>query len=332
MATTQLTVALLQLAPAGNDLSANLAKGIDACRKARSFGADIALFPELWSVGYEPAITLDPKTPDLYRSPELWERETPDELPEPEEIWGDLAVATDSEFVGRFQSLATELEMAIALTLLQRWTGLPRDALLLIDRHGRIALEYAKVHTCAFSPTEDALTPGDGFPVTTLDTAVGQVQVGAMICYDRIFPESGRALMLAGAELILVPNASSLEQYKLAQLRARADENMVAIALANYPGSGQGHSIAFDGMPYGDGGPRDMLVVEAGEAAGIYPASFDLDALRSYRRRETEGNAFRRPDTYAALTAPAVRDPFVRVDRSGRPPRWRTPEVADRRS
>ena len=34
--------------------------------------------------------------------------------------------------------------------------------------------------------------------------------VGAMICYDRGFPESARILMLKGAELILVPNASDL--------------------------------------------------------------------------------------------------------------------------
>lgn len=64
-----------------------------------------------------------------------------------------------------------------------------------------------------------------------------------------------------------------------------------------------------------------MLVVEAGEAEGVYPAVFDLDALRDYRRRETWGNAFRRPATYRALTSHEVRQPFVRVDRSGaRPP------------
>jgi hypothetical protein len=37
-----------------------------------------------------------------------------------------------------------------------------------------------------------------------------------------------------------------------------------------------------------------MLVVEAGEGACIHLASFDLDALRAYRRAETTGNAVRR--------------------------------------
>ena len=63
-----------------------------------------------------------------------------------------------------------------------------------------------KVHTCDFD-MEAALTPGDDFYVCTLDTAKGDVRIGAMICYDREFPESARILMLKGAELILTSNA-----------------------------------------------------------------------------------------------------------------------------
>ena len=46
-----LKVALLQLLPE-DTLDSNLKKGISYCRKAKSMGADIALFPEMWSVGY----------------------------------------------------------------------------------------------------------------------------------------------------------------------------------------------------------------------------------------------------------------------------------------
>jgi N-carbamoylputrescine amidase len=313
---SMLTVGLLQITAAGNDQGANLAKGEAACRRAKKIGADIALFPELFSVGFTPAVSLDPHAPNHYRAPERWTAKETPALP-PEQIWQGLALSTDSSYVCHFRDLARELEMAIALTYLQEWPGLPRNAMSLIDRHGSIVLTYAKVHTCAFSEGEAAFTPGDGFPVCVLDTAAGEVVVGSMICYDRVFPESARALMLAGAELILVPNASSLETYRLAQLRSRADENMVAIAMANYPGSGQGHSIAFDGIATSEQGVRDMLVVEAGEGQGVYPAIFDLDRLRRHRRHETEGDAFRRPDLYRTLTDTEVRDPFVRVDDRG---------------
>ena len=47
-----LKIALLQIAPTGS-LEGNLTKGIAACREAKALGADIALFPEMWSCGYD---------------------------------------------------------------------------------------------------------------------------------------------------------------------------------------------------------------------------------------------------------------------------------------
>ena len=46
-----LKIALLQIAPCGT-LEENLEKGVSYCRKAAALGADIALFPEMWSNGY----------------------------------------------------------------------------------------------------------------------------------------------------------------------------------------------------------------------------------------------------------------------------------------
>jgi predicted amidohydrolase len=234
--------------------------------------------------------------------------------------WQAQAIADDDPFVCRFRDLARELRMAIALTFLQRWPGAPRNAVSLIDRDGAILFTYAKVHTCDFS-LEAACTPGDDFFVAPVSTDHGPVMIGAMICYDREYPESARVLMLKGAELILTPNACELEANRVGQFRARAYENMVGVAMANYAAPCQnGHSVAFDGMAFAaDGRSRDTLLVEAGEAEGIYLATFDLAALRAYRARETWGNAFRRPHRYAPLTALAVAEPFVRRDALGRP-------------
>ena len=79
-----------------------------------------------------------------------------------------------------------------------RICGGPRNTLVLFDRFGERKLVYAKVHTCDFD-VERELTPGEDFYVCALDTACGEVKVGAMICYDREFPESARVLMLKGA-------------------------------------------------------------------------------------------------------------------------------------
>ena len=293
---SKLTVALLQLFSLGYDQDANQAKGEQFCRQARQMGADIALFPEMWNIGYQ---LPDPSDPAQVA---LWQRH---------------AIERSSAFVTSYQALAHALGMAITLTYLERWEGAPRNALSLIDRHGAIRLTYAKVHTCAWD-REAALTSGDDFFVCDLDTAVGPVKVGAMICFDREFPESARVLMLKGAELILTPNACELESNRIGQFRTRAYENMLGLAMANYAlPQENGHSVAFDGIAFGETGSRDTCLVEADGHEGIYLAEFDLDRLRAYRLNEVWGNAYRKPGSYGLLTSPAVELPFIRPGRRG---------------
>jgi N-carbamoylputrescine amidase len=316
-----LTIALLQLTSCGNDLAANRERGDAACRRARELGADIALFPEMWSVGYTEAVKLDPDPGELWRAPHRW---TDEAQPVSDErlatVWAGQTVARDDPFVLHFRALARELDMAIALTYLEAWSPLPRNTVSLIDRHGEIALTYAKVHTCDFDAHECSLTPGDGFHVCMLDTAAGLVNIGAMICYDREFPESARVLMLRGAEIILTPNACTLNRVRIEQFRMRAYENQVGVAMTNYPApQDNGHSCAFDPIVFTpDERERDSLVVEAGEQACILMAPFDLDVLREYRAREAWGNAFRKPSRYGPIVAPEVEDPFLRVSADGR--------------
>jgi N-carbamoylputrescine amidase len=309
MATLQ--IALLQLTASGADQQANLAKGEEYCRKAKAMGADIALFPEMWNIGYS---SYD-GYPDDY---DEIGNETEEQL-RSRAAWQEQAIARDSAFVQRFQQLAHELEMAIGVTYLERWHGAPRNTISLIDRHGEIALTYAKVHTCDFG-MECACTPGDDFFVCALDTAHGPVNVGAMICYDREFPESARILMLKGAEIVLVPNACEMELNRLCQLRTRAIENMFGVALTNYAAPQEnGHSVAFDGISFVGERSRDMLILEAGEQEGTYLAPFDLDKLRDYRSREGWGNAFRKPHRYGALVEINVEPPFIRLNARGEP-------------
>src|SRR5919106_5357551 len=120
-----LKIALLQLASSLRDVDANLRKGDRFCRRAASAGAHVALFPEMWSIGYQP---FDPERPG--------DRET----------WLSLAVAHDEPFVQHFRHLAGELGMAIGITYLEQWPAAPRNTFTLFDYRGEEILTYAKVH------------------------------------------------------------------------------------------------------------------------------------------------------------------------------------------
>ncbi len=287
-----LKIALLQIAPRST-LYENLGTGLRACKKAKEMGADIALFPEMWSNGY-----------DIYD--------------QPIERVKSAAILATSDFVHSFGNAAKELHMAIGITFLEQYGDGIRNSLTLFDQFGRKQFTYAKVHTCDFD-VERHLTPGEDFYVTALDTGRGTVQVGAMICFDREFPESARILMLKGAELILVPNACPMEINRLSQLRGRAYENMLAIATCNYPETVpdcNGCSSVFDGVAYlpAEAHSRDTCILQAGGEEGIYLASLNLEQLRRYREQEVHGNAYRHPKKYGLLVDTKIDPPFVRDD------------------
>lgn len=276
----KLKIALLQLLP-GDGIEEQAQIGTAACRKAKEMGADIALFPEMWSSGYQ--------------------------IPQDEKILNGMAVSATSDFVQGFGRLAAELQMAVGITFLESHRPKPLNSMILFDRQGKNVLHYSKVHTCAFD-MEKMLSGGEDFYVVDLETGGDTVKVGCMICFDREFPESARILMLKGAEVILAPNACPMEINRLAALRTRAYENMTAIATCNYP-EGQpdcnGHSTVFDGVAWlrDEPGSRDMCILEAPEEEGVFLAEIDLDLLREYRANEVTGDKYRHPDKYGILNS-----------------------------
>lgn len=136
----ELNVALLQMTACGSGQAANQAKGEAFCRRAREMGADVALFPEMWNIGYtferhdeagaSEKHAEQPSSGDLWRAPELWQPGDGDRDASPQEVirrWQAQAISRESDFVTHFRRLARELNMAIALTYLERWEGPPRN-------------------------------------------------------------------------------------------------------------------------------------------------------------------------------------------------------------
>jgi predicted amidohydrolase len=174
---TTFTVGLIQATYPGS-VAAAVERARELCRDARKRGAQLALFPEMWTIGYE-----------FYDQDEPGARER----------WASQALAEDEEPLLSFRALAGELNMAIALAYLRRGAGDPENSCLLIDRLGRKVLVYSKVHTCVFE-AERYCGPGSEFPVARLDIGGNEtLGVGAMICFDREFPEPARILALNGA-------------------------------------------------------------------------------------------------------------------------------------
>ncbi len=243
-------------------------------------GADLAVFPELWNIG----ATQCPLRAGGRES------------------WTASAIDRRSDFFLSFAALARELRMNIALTYLEAHLPKPRNSVSIISRTGEVGLSYSKVFICDFgeaellkrdpNPTDIGCdvncSPGESFEVCVLNSAEGEVRVGAMICSDREFPEPARQLMRNGAELIVVPNASTWDDVRTSCLRTRAFENLVGVAMANYPTPvNNGESQAYTCVPWKDCKSRQMLMAKADEQEQILLASFDIDEIRAFRNSES---------------------------------------------
>ena len=196
----------------------------------------------------------------------------------------DLAAAAeplDGPFVQLLAGEAGRLGATIVAGMFERTDeGLPFNTLVVVGPDGGLRATYRKIHLYdSFGYREsDRLLPGALEPVVV---EVAGHSVGLMTCYDLRFPELGRALVDAGAEMFVVPAAWVAGDHKLEHwrtlLRARAIENTVHVVAAAQGGDRYtGHSLVAD--------PWGSIVVEAGSDSQVLRA--DLAADEVARARE----------------------------------------------
>ncbi|WP_426662478.1 NAD+ synthase [Rhodanobacter aciditrophus] len=282
-------MAVLRLALAQHDfpvgaVAANAAKVGDLTAQARSGGADLVVFPELTLSGYPPE--------DLLLRP-------------------SFLAACQQEL----EALAAGTDGLAALVGFPHSEGEVFNAAALL-RDGRIAQIAHKQALPNYGVFDDKryFRPGHASAVTTL----AGVRVGLLICEDVWRPEPAAAAARAGAELVVVTNASPWDDAKQAEreavLVARARETGCAFVYLNLVG-GQ-DEVVYDGgalLVNGDGSiaARAPAFVDA-----LLWAEFD-SATRTLRAESwpEAGDACSEAVLYAALVR-GIRD---YIDKNGFP-------------
>src|SRR5271168_4990410 len=127
---------------------------------------------------------------------------------------------------------------------------------------------------------QDYYTPGNtGAPV--YGTRAGRI--GVAICYDRHFPEYMRAMALAGADLVLVPQAGTVGEWPEglyeAEMCVAAFQNGYYVALCNRVGADG--PLTFGGESF-ICTPEGTIIARAPQAEDhILVADMDLSATGS---------------------------------------------------
>lgn len=164
---------------------------------------------------------------------------------------------------------------------------------LLFDPEGREIARYRKIHlfdivTPDGTGYRESNTYGSGSEIVTCQA--DGLRLGLAICYDLRFPELFVALRRAGAEVILLPSAFTLQTGKdhwEPLIRARAIETQCWMAAAatwgrhvegtrNEPRSTYGHSMVCD--------PWGHVVAQVSDGTGWTTARIDSDLTARVRR------------------------------------------------
>ena len=187
---------------ATTDKADNVRRGLEALEEAAGNGAELVCYSEL---GFEPFYPQRPA--------ERGFEEHAEPVPGP---------TTEA-----FSAMAAELGVVVVLNLFELDDEQTFDTSPVIDADGQLLGRTRMVHITDFTCFHEQgyYTPGDtGAPVYT--TRAGRI--GVAICYDRHYPEYMRALALAGAQLVVVPQAGALGEWPDGLFEAEMRVLMVA--------------------------------------------------------------------------------------------------------
>jgi N-carbamoylputrescine amidase len=163
---------------------------------------------------------------------------------------------------------------------------------------------HRKVH----QPLGEGASYDRGGEFLPFDTPVGRL--GMMICYDKAFPESARALALAGAQIVTCvsawPTSRTNQAADLSTDRwvqrfnlfdqVRALENQIVWLSANQSGSFGSLRFVASAKVVGPGGE---VLASTGLGAGMAVADLDVEAELAAARRAMAHLTNRRPETYS---------------------------------
>ena len=186
--------------------------------------------------------------------------------------------------------------------------GVYYNTTAVIDADGTYLGKYRKVHIPQGSGFFEKyyFKPGNlGFPVFETRFAT----LGVVTCYDRHFPEIGRALALKGAQILINPNATikstSHYMWKIEQ-PAMACANAVYVASVNRVGlEDPWRSGTFYGTSYVVD-PRGKILAQGSEDQDeVVVADCDLKVIEEIRHNY-QFFRDRRPDAYGDLVDPRL--------------------------
>lgn len=251
----------------------NIKKAQIFIKEAKSRGAELIVFPEMSFDIFFPKYRTDRK-------------------------YFDIAEPVPGQLVESLSKIAEENEIAIVFNMFEEArSGEYYDCSPVINKNGKYLGKSRMMHIAELPNYNEKFYYWEGnsdYPVFEMNG----YKIGIAICYDRHFPEHMRILTLKGADLILVPTATSLTELKNIweiEMQAASVGNQVYIAVSNRVGTEQ--NLTFFGKSFVTNPLGDIISMASEDKEEVL--IFDLDiSLIKEARQILPFLRDRRPETY----------------------------------
>lgn len=257
------SIALFQIDIAFGNPEANKKNIKNFFKEINEKKVDVVVLPELWTTGY-----------DLTRLDEIADPNAEDSIA----LLSELAKKYQVNIVGGSVAKLTDKGVT---------NNMP-----IINQKGELIKQYEKAHLFRLMDEEKHLIEGQTNGLFKLEN---QPSAG-VICYDIRFPEWIRTHMLDGAKMLFVVAEwplARIDHWK-ALLMSRAIENQCFVIACNRVGSDPGNQFGGHSMIIG---PWGEMILDAGEAEGIYYGEISLEDVDKVRNTIPVFSD-RRPDMY----------------------------------
>lgn len=266
----KVNIGIVQFESISGDVKANVKKAIKLIEEAALKNADIVCLPELFATGYDLG-TLKEKIVEM-------------------------SIEHYDFIVNSIADCAKENEVYVLAPFgeIRNLPSIVYNSAILFDDEGKKVGSYAKTHL--HESDKPYFGEGNNYPI--FKTKYGNI--GVLICFDLVFPETCRSLCLNGAEIVIAPSAWEIEYLRTwrAQLTHRALENILFTVGVNRVGREGGAHYFGQSMVCNPNGdviaelPMDKELVEV--------VTINLADISKFRT-QTSFLRDRKPQTYGNI-------------------------------
>jgi len=198
----------------------------------------------------------------------------------------NLAEPIPGPMVEIFKDIAEKEKIAVVFNMFEEeMAGEYYDCTPVISKEGKYLGKSRMMHIAELPNYNEKYYYWQGnsdYPVFDMNG----FKIGIAICYDRHFPEQMRILTLKGADLILVPTATSIDEFKNIweiEMQAASVTNQVYIAVSNRIGT-EGN-LKFFGKSFATSPTGNILAMASEDNEEVLFFDLDKQAIKKARQK-----------------------------------------------